>query len=72
MSDFFNFDDKIMRDRCGKKAVYVSVDLYKKLKYLAKTNKINKHKLAEYFVSMGTNTAMHNPQQSVKFDITKL
>ena len=68
----FSFNDPILNERCGRKAIYISKEIFDKLNALSLELKKDRSALADYFMSLGVNTTTHCPEQSVVFDIEEV
>ena len=67
-----DFDDKIAKERNNNKPIYVNRHLAVSLQELAKLVKKDPKILAEYFLSLGINSAKHCKDQKVIFDVDNL
>ena len=67
-----SFDDPIMKERNGKKAVWIDRELVEKLKSYAEKHEKCPQRLAEYILSLGVNTIEHYPQKTIEFDVDSL
>ena len=72
MSNFFDFDDSIENERKNGQALYLNKYLVHSLKDFAKSTKKDPRVLAEYFLSLGINSAKHYEDQNIRFDIKNL
>ena len=72
MSNFFDFDDSIENERKNGQALYLNKYLVYSLKDFAKSTKKDPRVLAEYFLSVGINSAKHYKDQKIRFDIKNL
>jgi hypothetical protein len=68
----FSFDDPILNERCGRSAVYLENSIVDKLNALSLEKQIDRGKLADYFLSIGVNTVMHCPEQSIVFNVEEI
>jgi hypothetical protein len=68
----FSFSDPILNERCGRSAIYLENSIVEKLNALSIEKQIDRGKLADYFLSIGVNTAMHCPRQSVVFNVEEI
>jgi hypothetical protein len=67
-----DFDDPIINERNNNSAVYINKYIVRSLIDFAKSNKKDPRVLAEYFLSLGINSAKYYKDQQVVFDIDSL
>ncbi len=70
--NFFDFDDRIEKERNNTKAIYINKHLFRSLKSFAKQKNKKAKDIAEYFICLGINSVKHNQDQNIKFDIKNL
>lgn len=66
-----NFDDPIMKERNGKKAVWIDREIHKKLLSISQSKGKKPQTVAEYLLALGLSTDMEKPT-SIVFDIDAL
>jgi hypothetical protein len=67
-----DFDDPIINERNNNSALYINKYIARSLVDFAKLNKKDPRVLAEYFLSLGINSAKYYKDQQVVFDIDSL
>ena len=67
-----DFDDPIINERNNNSALYINKYIARSLVDFAKLNKKDPRVLAEYFLSLGINSAKHYKDQKVKFDVENI
>jgi protein involved in sex pheromone biosynthesis len=70
--NLYEFDDRILKERNGRKPIYVNKHLAKDFKDFCKTEKKSPHKVAEYLISLGMNSLKHYEKPKVSVDIEAL
>tara|TARA_R110000796_G_scaffold209830_1_gene326107 strand:+ start:359 stop:574 length:216 start_codon:yes stop_codon:yes gene_type:complete len=70
--NLLDFDDPVANERSNNSAVYINKYIVRSLIDFAKSNKKDPRVLAEYFLSLGINSAKHDKGQQVVFDIDSL
>ena len=70
--NLFDFDDPIINERNNNSALYINKYIARYLVDFAKLNKKDPRVLAEYFLSLGINSAKYYKDQQVVFDIDSL
>jgi len=68
----FSFNDPILNERCGRSAVYIENSIVDKLNALSLQKEIDRGMLVDYFLSIGVNTVMHCPEQSIVFNVEEI
>ena len=68
----YEFDDKILNERNGRKPIYVNNNLAKSFKEFCEEGNKPPHKVAEYLISLGMNSVKHYKEPKVSFDIEAL
>ena len=68
----FSFNDPILNERCGRSAVYIENSIVDKLNTLSLQKEIDRGMLVDYFLSIGVNTVMHCPEQSIVFNVEEI
>jgi hypothetical protein len=70
---FDGIEDPILKERYGKKALWIDKDLFIKLNAFAKTKNKCPQNIAEYLLNLGVTTATNtNGPSNLYFDIEKL
>ena len=72
MNKVYDTDCLIFKERNGKKAVWVDVDVLHDIHKFSLHNDISTPQLLEYFLKVGIQTVLHNPEQKVSFDLREL
>lgn len=72
MNKVYDTDCLIFKERNGKKAVWVDVDVLHDIHKFSLHNDISTPQLLEYFLKVGIQTVVHNPEQKVSFDLRGL
>ena len=72
MMNLLDFDDPVANERSNNSAVYINKYIVRSLIDFAKSNKKDPRVLAEYFLSLGINSAKYDKGQQVVFDIDSL
>lgn len=67
-----DFDDPIVNERNNNSALYVNKYIARSLIDFAESMKKDPRQLAEYFLSLGINSAKHYKDQKVKFDVENI
>ena len=70
--NLLDFDDPVANERSNNSAVYINKYIVRSLIDFAKSNKKDPRVLAEYFLSLGINSAKYYKDQQVVFDIDSL
>lgn len=70
--NLYEFDDPILKERNGRKPIYVNKHLAKKFKDFCKSEQKEPHKVAEYLISLGMNSVEHYEDPMVSVDIEAL
>jgi hypothetical protein len=70
--NLLDFDDPVANERNNNSAVYINKYIVRSLIDFAKSNKKDPRALAEYFLSLGINSAKYDKGQQVVFDIDSL
>ena len=70
--NLLDFDDPVANERNNNSAVYINKYIVRSLIDFAKLNKKDPRVLAEYFLSLGINSAKYYKDQQVVFDIDSL
>lgn len=70
--EIYNPNDKIFKERNGRKAVWIDRELVSKIEAYAKKHSKCPQRLAEYILSLGVNTIEHYPQKHIEFDVDSL
>ncbi|MDB2510122.1 hypothetical protein N9X32_06295 [Pseudomonadales bacterium] len=70
--NLLDFDDPVANERSNNSAVYINKYIVRSLIDFAKSNKKDPRVLAEYFLSLGINSAKYDKDQQVVFDIESL
>jgi hypothetical protein len=65
--NLFDFDDPIINERNNNSALYINKYIARSLVDFAKLNKKDPRVLAEYFLSLGINSAKYYKDQQVVF-----
>ena len=72
MINLLDFDYPVANERNNNSAVYINKYIVRSLIDFAKSNKKDPRVLAEYFLSLGINSAKYDKDQQVVFDIDSL
>ena len=70
--NLLDFDDPVANERSNNSAVYINKYIVRSLIDFAKSNKKDPRVLAEYFLSLGINSAKYDKDQQVVYDIESL
>ncbi len=70
--NLYEFDDRILNERNGRKPIYVNKHLAKSFKEFCEEENKPPHKVAEYLISLGMNSVKHYKEPKVSFDIEAL
>jgi len=68
----YEFDDRILKERNGRKPIYVNKHLAKSFKEFCEEENKPPHKVAEYLISLGMNSVKHYKEPKVSVDIEAL
>ena len=68
----YEFDDRILNERNGRKPIYVNKHLAKSFKEFCEEENKPPHKVAEYLISLGMNSVKHYQDPKVSVDIEAL
>ena len=72
MNKVYDTDCLIFKERNGKKAVWVDSGVLHDIHNFSLHNDISTPQLLEYFLKVGIQTVVHNPEQKVSFDLRGL
>ena len=70
--NLYEFDDRILNERNGRKPVYINKHLAKKFKDFCESEQKSPHQVAEYLISLGMNSVKHYEKPKVSVDIEAL
>jgi len=70
--NLYEFDDRILSERNGRKPIYVNKHLAKKFKDFCENQQKSPHKVAEYLISLGMNSVKYYEEPKVSVDIEAL
>jgi protein involved in sex pheromone biosynthesis len=70
--NLYEFDDRILKERNGRKPVYINKHLAKKFKDFCKSEQKEPAKVVEYLISLGMNSVKHYDNPKVSVDISAL
>ena len=70
--NLYEFDDPILKERNGRKPIYVNKHLAKSFKEFCEEENKPPHKVAEYLISLGMNSVKHYEDPKVSVDIEAL
>ena len=70
--NLYEFDDRILSERNGRKPIYVNKHLAKDFKEFCKSEQKQPHEVAEYLISLGMNSVQHYEDPKVSVDISAL
>ena len=68
----YEFDDRILNERNGRKPIYVNKHLAISFKEFCEEENKPPHKVAEYLISLGMNSLKHYEDPKVSVDIEAL
>jgi protein involved in sex pheromone biosynthesis len=70
--NLYEFDDRILSERNGRKPIYVNKHLAKDFKEFCKSEQKQPHEVAEYLISLGMNSVKYYEEPKVSVDIEAL
>jgi protein involved in sex pheromone biosynthesis len=70
--NLYEFDDRILNERNGRKPIYVNKHLVKDFKEFCKNENKKPHEVAEYLISLGMNSVKYYEKPKVSVDIEAL
>jgi protein involved in sex pheromone biosynthesis len=70
--NLYEFDDRILNERNGRKPVYINKHLAKKFKDFCESEQKEPHRVVEYLISLGMNSVKHYEEPKVSVDIEAL
>ena len=70
--NFDAFDDPMLKERNGRKPIYVNKHLARKFRDFCKMEQKEPHDVAEYLISLGMNSVTHYKDPTVSVDIEAL
>lgn len=70
--NLYEFDDRILNERNGRKPIYVNKHLAERFKNFCKSEQKDPHEVAEYLISLGMNSAKYYKEPKVSVDIEAL
>ena len=70
--NLYEFDDRILSERNGRKPIYVNKHLVKDFKEFCKNENKKPHEVAEYLISLGMNSVKYYEEPKVSVDIEAL
>ncbi len=68
----YEFDDRILNERNGRKPIYVNKHLAKNFKEFCEEQNKSPHKVAEYLISLGLNSVKYYEEPKGSVDIEAL